>query len=70
MARFARAVAPGILHHITQRGNRRHGSRNEYGVRRIQGVKLEIVSGIFLKLQFPVMETWDAAPPRAPKTEE
>jgi hypothetical protein len=32
MARFARAVAPGILHHITQRGNRRHGSGNEYGV--------------------------------------
>ena len=49
MARIARAAAPGIPHHITQRGNRRHGSRNEYGAPRIQGVKPEIVSGIFLR---------------------
>jgi hypothetical protein len=47
MARIARAVAPGIPHCITQQGNRRHGSGNEYGIRRIQGVKLEIVSGTF-----------------------
>jgi len=26
MARMARAVAPGIPHHVTQRGNRRHGN--------------------------------------------
>jgi putative addiction module component (TIGR02574 family) len=25
-------IAAGIPHHITQRGNRRHGSGNEYGV--------------------------------------
>jgi hypothetical protein len=48
MARIAQAVAPGIPHRITQQGNRRHGSGNEYGVRRIQGVKREIVSGTFL----------------------
>ena len=30
MARIARVVAPGIPHYVTQRGNRRHGSGNEY----------------------------------------
>jgi hypothetical protein len=32
MAHIARVVAPGIPHHITPRGNRRHGSGNQYGV--------------------------------------
>ena len=32
MVRIARVVAPGVPHHITQRGTRRHGSGNEYGV--------------------------------------
>jgi len=34
MARIAPEVAPGIPHHITQRGIRRHGNGNEYGVPR------------------------------------
>ena len=36
MARMARVVALGIPHHITQQGNRRHGSGNKYGVPGIQ----------------------------------
>jgi hypothetical protein len=37
MARLAQVVAPGIPHHITQQGNRRDDSGNEYGVPRIYG---------------------------------
>jgi hypothetical protein len=37
MARMARVVALGIPPHITRRGNRRHGSGNEYGVPGITG---------------------------------
>jgi hypothetical protein len=37
MACISREVPPGIPHHITRRGNRRHASGNEYGVPRIPG---------------------------------
>jgi hypothetical protein len=43
MARIARVVAPGISHHITQRGNRRHDSGNEYGVPGILDVVAELL---------------------------
>jgi hypothetical protein len=32
-------IAPGIPHHITQRGDQRHGSGNNYGVPRIPADK-------------------------------
>jgi hypothetical protein len=35
MARLAQVVGPGLPHHITQQGNRRHGNGNECGVPRI-----------------------------------
>ena len=41
MTRIARVVAPGIPHHITRRGSRRHDSGNKYGVPGILGAKAE-----------------------------